>query len=121
MVRGRQTYRLGSNKVLTQKNNDMRRVVLTVIALIATFSAFAKTELKWIDATELGIHGHTKQTDKSPYYRFDHTPYEGFSKGIIKYSKESAGLYITFKTNSPQVSASVLRARTAVRRACIWT
>lgn len=84
----------------------MRGVVLTVIALIATLSAFAKTELKWVDATELGIHGHTKQTDKSPYYRFDHAPYEGFSKGIIKHSKESAGLYISFKTNSPQVSAS---------------
>lgn len=82
----------------------MKRILATlVLALAVVGSSFAQ---KWVDATELGIHGHTQKTDKSPYYRFDHTPYEGFSKTIINYSKCPSGLYIVFKTNSSQISAS---------------
>ena len=79
-------------------------LLLTLICSIS-FSAVAQ-KLKFVDATELGIHGYTKQTDKSPYYRFDHTPYEGFSKAIINHSKCPSGLYLVFKTNSSQISAS---------------
>lgn len=70
-----------------------------------SFSAMAQ-DLKWVNATELGIHGHTKKTDKSPYYRYDHTPYEGFNQTIVRHSKKSTGLYITFKTNSSQIAAT---------------
>ena len=82
----------------------MKRILATlVLALAVVGSSFAQ---KWVDATELGIHGHTQKTDKSPYYRFDHTPYEGFSKTIINYSKCPSGLYVVFKTNSSQISAA---------------
>ncbi len=81
----------------------MKKVFLTIITLLTISTVSAE---KWVDATELGIHGHTKQTDKSPYYRFDHTPYEGFSKSIINHSKCPSGLYVVFKTNSSQISAS---------------
>lgn len=81
------------------------KIVLLTIACLISFSVSARN-LKFVDATELGIHGHTQKTDKSPYYRFDHTPYEGFSKSIINYSKSPSGLYIVFKTNSSQISAS---------------
>ena len=81
----------------------MKRL-LTALALAVAIvgTTFAQ---KWVNATELGIHGHTKKTDKSPYYRFDHTPYEGFNKTIINYSKSPSGLYIVFKTNSSKISA----------------
>lgn len=78
-----------------------------LLALVCSMSLSAVAQkLKFVDAIELGIHGYTKQTDKSPYYRFDHTPYKGFNKTIISHSKKPAGLYIAFKTNSSQISAS---------------
>ena len=83
----------------------MKRFFTLLIACVA-LSMTANAQLKFVDATELGIHGHTKQTDKSPYYRFDHTPYEGFNKTVINYSKHPAGMYVVFKTNSSQISAS---------------
>ena len=83
----------------------MKRFFTLLIACVA-LSMTANAQLKFVDAVKLGIHGHTKQTDKSPYYRFDHTPYEGFSKGVINHSKCASGLYVVFKTNSSQISAS---------------
>ena len=79
---------------------------LLLLALLCSLSLSAMGQkLKFVDATELGIHGYTKQTDKSPYYRFDHTPYE-FNKTIVGHSKHSSGLYVVFKTNSSQISAT---------------
>ena len=81
----------------------MRRILTTLVLAVAIVgTSFAQ---KWVNATELGIHGHTKKTDKSPYYRFDHTPYEGFNKTIVNYSKCPTGLYVVFKTNSSKISA----------------
>ena len=84
----------------------MKRL-FTVVALLCSLTISAVAEnLKWVNATELGIHGYTKKTDKSPYYRYDYTPYEGFNKTVISHSKKCTGLYIVFKTNSSQVSAT---------------
>ena len=81
----------------------MKRLLTTLALAVAIVgTSFAQ---KWVNATELGIHGHTKKCDKSPYYRFDHTPYEGFNKTIVNYSKYPTGLYIVFKTNSSKISA----------------
>lgn len=80
---------------------------LTLLALLCTmsFSAMAQ-DLKWVNATELGIHGYTKKSDKNPYYRFDYTPYEWNNKTIVSHSKKCVGLYLSFKTNSSQISAT---------------
>ena len=84
----------------------MKRL-LTIIALLCVIvlSATAQ-ELKWIDATKLGIHGYTKKTDKNPYYRYDHTPYEGLNNTVVGHSKKCTGLYLAFKTNSSQIAAT---------------
>lgn len=81
----------------------MRRLFTLLIAC-ASLSISASAQLKFVDATTLGIHGYTKQTDKSPYYRFDHTPYN-FSKSVIEHALKPVGLYVAFKTNSSTVSA----------------
>ena len=82
----------------------MKRILTTLVLAVAVVgSTFAQ---KWVDATELGIHGYTQKTDKGTYYRFDHTPYEGFNKTIVNYSMYPAGLYLVFKTNSSQISAN---------------
>ena len=81
----------------------MKRILTTLVLAVAVVgSTFAQ---KWVDATELGIHGYTQKTDKGTYYRFDHTPYEGFNKTIVNYSKCPTGLYVVFKTNSSKISA----------------
>ena len=87
----------------------MKRFLLTISLLLAitlSVSAEGKKEVKFVDATTLNICGHTLRTEKSPYFRFDHTPYKGFNKTIISHSKKPAGLYVVFKTNSSKISAS---------------
>ena len=84
----------------------MRRLFAIASLLCAfVFSASAQ-DMKWVNAVDLGIHGYTKKTEKSPYYRYDYTPYDGFNKTVISHSKKCTGLYIVFKTNSLQVSAT---------------
>ena len=83
----------------------MKRLFAILTACVA-LSMTANAHTKFVDATKLGIHGYTKQTDKSPYYRFDHTPYEGFNKIVVSHAKKSSGLYVVFKTNSSQIIAS---------------
>ena len=89
----------------------MKRVVLAVVAVFAVMmssSAAEKTEkdLKYVDSTTLNICGHTMRTDKSPYYRFDCEPYNFKEEKIRRYSRYPSGLYVMFKTNSSQVSAT---------------
>ena len=81
--------------------------LLAAIALLCAITATATAqELKWVNAVDLGIHGYTKKTDKSPYYRFDHTPYEWNNKTIISHAKKCTGLYVAFKTNSKNIWAT---------------
>lgn len=84
----------------------MRRF-FALLSIAVAFSMVATAqEMRFVDATELGIHGYTKKSDKSPYYRYDYTPYEGFNKTVISHSKKSTGLYVTFKSNSTRIWAS---------------
>ena len=83
----------------------MRKFIVVAVALVVTLSAVAE-EIKWVDATELGIHGHTQKTDKSPYYRFDCTPWNFTSEIAISHAKKPAGLYLLFKSNTSQIWAS---------------
>ena len=80
------------------------KILLLAFACLISFSATAQ-KLQYVDAVELGIHGHTQKSEKYPYYRFDYTPY-GFEKGVVSHSKKSTGLYVVFKTNSSQIAAS---------------
>ena len=84
----------------------MRRLLAITALLCAFVMSASAQELKWVNAVDLGIHGYTKKTDKNPYYRYDYTPYEGFNKTIISHSKKCTGLYISFKTNSKNISAT---------------
>lgn len=80
----------------------MKRFFALLVAVLVISSVSAQ---KWIEATELGIHGYTQKSEKFPYCRFDYTPYSN-SKDIMLHAKKSTGLYIVFKTNSSQISAS---------------
>ncbi len=87
----------------------MKRLILTIVLLAAVVtiaSAEKKSNLKFVDATTLNICGHTMRTDKSPYFRFDCEPYNFKEEKIRRYSRYSSGMYVMFRTNSSQVSAT---------------
>ncbi len=80
----------------------MKKILSLLVALVLFSVATAQ---QWVEATELGIHGQTIKNDKYPYCRFDYTAYSDY-KDVMKHAKKSTGLYIVFKTNSSQISAS---------------
>ena len=89
----------------------MKRLCLVLLLLVVGVSSLRaenkKAEnLKFVDATTLNLGGHTMQTEKSPYFRFDCEPYKFDVKNIIRYSRYSTGLYVTFKTTSSRVWAT---------------
>ena len=85
----------------------MKRFLTLLIACAAVSISAMAQGVKFVDATELGIHGYTKKTDKSPYYRYDYTLYEeGLHKSAVSHSKKCPGLYVVFKTNSSKISAT---------------
>ena len=85
----------------------MKRFLTLLIACVAVSISAMAQGVKFVDATELGIHGYTKKTDKSPYYRYDYTLYEeGLHKSAVSHSKKCPGLYVVFKTNSSKISAT---------------
>ena len=89
----------------------MKKLCLALLLLFVGVSSLRaeskKLEnLKFVDATTLNLGGHTMRTEKSPYFRFDCEPYNFDVKNIIRYSRYSTGLYVTFKTNSSQVWAT---------------
>lgn len=84
----------------------MQRILPVLILIIAICNTGWAQNLRWIDATELGIHGYAQKSDKSPYYRYDHTPYTGLNKTVVSHSKKCTGLYLSFKTTSTQISAT---------------
>ena len=82
-------------------------LLLLLIGVSPLYAESKKTaNLKFVDATTLNLGGHTMRTEKSPYYRFDCEPYNFKEKHVIRYSRYSTGLYVTFKTTSSQVWAT---------------
>ena len=89
----------------------MKKLCLALLFLLVGVMSLRaednKTEnLKFVDATTLNLGGHTMRTEKSPYFRFDCEPYNFDVKNIIRSSRYSSGLYVTFKTTSSQVWAT---------------
>lgn len=80
----------------------MRKIVTILVALMTIATASAE---RWVEATELGIHGQTIKNSKYPYCRFDYTDYTSY-KDVMAHAKKSTGLYLVFKTNSSKISAS---------------
>ncbi len=100
-----------STSLTEQKPKNMKRFLLTVVLFALTITTItaqdkSKKELKFVDATTLNICGHTMRTDKNPYIRFDCEPYNFKEEQIRRYSRYPTGMYVMFRTNSSQVSAT---------------
>ena len=83
----------------------MRKCLFAIMFTGIITSLAVAQNVKFVDAAELSVYGYTKKTDKSPYYRFDHTPYK-FNKAIVEHALKPSGLYVAFKTNSTKLYAS---------------
>ena len=93
----------------------MKRVLLAMVAIAATFAATAANDLKWVDGTSLNIYGHTLRNAQNPYSRIEVKPYGFTNKSIIRYSRYSSGLYVMFKTNSARIAVEWSVAESRVR------
>lgn len=80
----------------------MKKLLLIVALLCFVASTSAQ---KWVDARELAIHGHTQKCEQHPYHRIDHAA-TNLNKKLATMAEEAAGLYVTFKTNSSNISVS---------------
>lgn len=81
----------------------MKRTLL-FIAVLCSLSLSAVAQ-RWVDARDLAIHGHTQKCEQHPYHRIDHAA-TNLNKKLATMAEEAAGLYVTFKTNSSNISAS---------------
>ena len=80
----------------------MRKIFLTLIALVAVLTASAQT--KWHDAAELTIIGKPIPTAKA-FTRIDTTVYKFNDKTIDRYAGFSTGLAVVFETDSRTIKA----------------
>lgn len=78
----------------------MKRLFLLLAACTATFAAMA--QVRFVDAADLNLIGQALPTSH-PYHRIDTTVYKGFTPEENQQVRCSAGLAVTFKTNSPRI------------------
>lgn len=78
----------------------MKRLFLLFAACTATFAAMA--QVRFVDAADLNLIGQALPTSH-PYHRIDTTVYKGFTPEENQQVRCSAGLAVTFKTDSPRI------------------
>ena len=87
---------------------------MTLSLLVLPLSA--ETDLVWTDASGLTIHGRAWDDTASPFDRFPARAEESVRPPVWTLSRDSAGLYVDFITDSPRVDVrwSLTRERIAM-------
>ena len=82
----------------------MRRLLIPVLMVIA-LSATAQTSPKFVytEASDLTLTGKLMNTP-NPYHRVDTVKFKGFTKSENNQVRNSAGIGVAFRTNSPTIS-----------------
>ena len=82
----------------------MKRLLFPVLMVIA-FSAMAQTTPKFVytEASDLTLTGKLMNTP-NPYHRVDTVKFKGFTKSENNQVRNSAGIGVAFRTNSPTIS-----------------
>ncbi len=78
----------------------MKKLVLFLVAATAALSVSA--QVRFVDATELNIIGQALPTSH-PYHRIDTAVYKGFTQSENQQVRCSAGMAVTFKTDSKRI------------------
>ena len=93
----------------------MKRLLSTLILIIALLGSAKAQKLEWVDGTLLNICGHTIRNAQNPYSRLDAKAYNFENSAIIRYSRYPSGVYVMFKTNSSQVAVEWTIASPKIR------
>lgn len=73
------------------------------IAGAITLNAQDESAYKYVDASTLTITGKLFPDTPNPYHRIDTVRFKGFSKGENLQVRESSGLAVAFRTDSPYI------------------
>lgn len=79
----------------------MKRFLITIALCALSFSAFAQ---KWVDASSFDVYGKAIPTEK-PFVRIDTKVFPLETDYINRQARQTAGLFLHFKTDSKSVSA----------------
>lgn len=81
------------------------RNLIAVLCLISAFILPINAELKYVDASRLTLIGKVMPTPENVYHRVDTVKYNDMPFQVKRLFTHSAGLVVSFKTNSPTVAA----------------
>ena len=76
---------------------------IVFLSVLACFSAWSQTALKFVEASDLTVIGKIMDTP-NPYHRVDTSLYKGFSEGQNFQARCASGLAVLFRTNSTSVT-----------------
>lgn len=89
--------------------------MMSVALLLVAAGAFAKGEIRYVEAHELGLVGKLMDTP-NPYHRVDTVRYKGFSSGENLQVRCPAGMAVAFKTDAKTIYVSMDYAEAVVSR-----
>jgi len=83
----------------------MKRLIYTILAAVISIAAFGQSpsqELKWTEASDLGLVSKMMPTS-NPYWRVDTARYHGFTKVENNQVRCGAGMSVAFKTDAREI------------------
>ena len=81
------------------------RNLIAALCMISAFILPINAELKYVDASRLTLIGKVMPTPENVYHRVDTVKYNDMPFQVKRLFTHSAGLVVSFKTNSPTVAA----------------
>ena len=81
------------------------RNLVAALCMISAFILPINAELKYVDASRLTLIGKVMPTPENVYHRVDTVKYNDMPFQVKRLFTHSAGLVVSFKTNSPTVAA----------------
>lgn len=91
----------------------MRKAVLILLGacLLSIGAKAQEPEYKYVSATELEIIGKLFADTPNPYHRVDTVRFKGFTSGENKQVRQSSGLAVVFRTDSPIIRLKATAGR----------
>lgn len=86
------------------KNATSKNLMLIAVLICATYLPLSAQDIVYTNAVNLNIIGKANPTHK-PYHRVDTAKYSNMPQEVKRLFTNSAGLAITFKTNSNTIAA----------------
>jgi len=82
----------------------MKKFFLAIAALFVSAALFAQDDFYFTEASDLTIVGKVFPDTPNPYERMDFTKYGGWDPKDINLLEMSAGVIVSFRTDSPEIA-----------------